>query len=75
MFKILSTKVRLEVQVKLVDRNTYNSLKKTVCQLETFNSVTIGDIYTGNVYQEHLNNGRLGKLHQLSYCMATDGVR
>jgi hypothetical protein len=34
-----------------------------------------GDIYTGKVYQEHIQNNRLGKIHQSSYCFCTDGVR
>jgi hypothetical protein len=44
-------------------------------QLKSLDSTIIGDIYTGNIYQQHLNNHYLGELHQLSYSLATDGVR
>lgn len=36
---------------------------------------SIGDIYTGAVYTEHVKANRLGKLHQLSYSLCTDGVK
>ncbi len=44
-------------------------------KLRTLDGNSIGDIYTGKVYQQHYSSGRLGNINQLSYCVATDGVR
>ena len=33
----------------------------------------IGDIYTGNIYKQHVQQNRLGSLHQLSYSLCTNG--
>jgi hypothetical protein len=35
----------------------------------------IGDIYTGEVYTEHVKRNQLGKIWQTSYSLCTDGVR
>jgi len=35
----------------------------------------IEDIYSGEIYSNHIKNDRLGKIYQLSYSLCTDGVR
>jgi hypothetical protein len=35
----------------------------------------IGDIYSGDIYQQHIIHNRLGSIYQLSYSLCTDGVR
>jgi hypothetical protein len=44
-------------------------------QIQSLDLATIGDIYSGKIYQNHIDHGRLGKIHQLSYSLAIDGVR
>jgi hypothetical protein len=49
-------------------------MKRTL-EMRKVVSEIIGDIYSGSIYSEHVNKGRLGNINQLSYCLSTDGVR
>jgi hypothetical protein len=52
----------------------FNNIQKTAENSHNYTNI-IGDIYSGKIYQEHINKGRLGKIYQSSYCLCTDGVR
>ena len=59
----------------MIDSICYESIKNTIKAIKNLNINSIGDIYTGDIYQEHIKNGRLGNINQLSYSMCTDGVK
>ena len=39
------------------------------------NNGSFNDIYAGDIYKNHVKEGRLGKIHQISYSLATGGVQ
>ena len=56
------------------DKICAESMKKTL-EYRTKKDDTIGDIYSGDIYQQHVIEGRLGLYYQISYSLCTDGVR
>ena len=60
--------------IKIIDPTCYKSMKQTLSRRQGSKTV-IGDIYTGKVYSQHVQQNRLGKIWQTSYSLCTDGVR
>ena len=63
------------IQFIIIDSTCYESIKKTIKEMKSINISSIGDMYTADVYQEHIKNSKLGNINQLSYSMCTDGVK
>jgi hypothetical protein len=62
------------IHFNLIDNICFESMKSTIALKEESHEY-IGDIYTGNIYSQHVQEGRLGTIWQTSYSMCTDGVR